>query len=123
MIQNYHEDVNDIPEGYRCQLGPSGGCGKVNSCNRSSFITQVKDVLVIHLGIIRYDSIGGARKYTPNLTIDKTLDIHGKYNLQAIIWHHGGNRPSHGHYTAMVKNNDQWTHMTVSYTHLRAHEP
>ena len=71
LIQNYHED--DIPEDYRCQLGPSGGCEKINSCNRLSFITQVKDVLVIQLAVFRYDVNGGARKFTPNLTINNTF--------------------------------------------------
>ena len=109
-ILTYYNGDN-MPEDYRCQLGPSGGCNTINSCTKQSLLYELKDVLVIQLLIYSYDALGRKRKLFPNLNIERTITPFEKYNLQAIIWHHGASLES-GHYTAMVKHNRQWIHIS-----------
>ena len=106
-----HYNGDNMPEDYRCQLGPSGGCNTINSCTKQSLLYELKDVLVIQLLIYSHDALGRKRKLFPNLNIERTITPFEKYNLQAIIWHHGASLES-GHYTAMVKHNGRWIHIS-----------
>ena len=108
--------ANETPEDYICRLGPHGGCGKRNTCSRSTQIDALNNVLIIQLLIFTYDdnpdspTYGGKRKKFPNFIIDQTID---RYSLQGIIWHDGHYADS-GHYTAMIKHNADWYHISDS---------
>ena len=98
----------EIPSDYKCNLGPTNGCGLKNTCNKTSHISKLEDIVIIHLLIFTYDAHGNRRKIFPNFIISQHLD---QYSLQSIIWHHGDNLDS-GHYTSMVKHNHRWHHIS-----------
>ena len=101
-----------MPEGYKCEIDPSKQCNKYDTCTKEPILYSTRDVLVISLNIFSYDEHGRARKFFPDLIIDKEITRIHHYKLKAIIWHHGQNLNS-GHYAAMVKQRDQsWIHIS-----------
>ena len=47
---------HQIPE-YKCEMENGIGCHKKGCCTKSTSITDIKDILVIHLMIFSYDSL------------------------------------------------------------------
>ena len=56
---------NEMPKGYKCNLGPNGGCGKENTCSKTSHVTELKDILIVQLLIFTYDVHGNDEKRHP----------------------------------------------------------
>ena len=52
-------------------------------------------------------------KIFPAIKVDQVITPFETYELIGILWHHGRSMNS-GHYTSMVKRNDQWLHISDS---------
>ena len=99
-----------IPYEYRCELNDRG-CGKIETVSKASIVTEFKDMLIIHLEIFTHDIEGNKRKLFPAIEINENVSLFDSFCLQGIVWHHGID-VDHGHYTAMVKNNETWYHIS-----------
>ena len=101
-------DDPDPTQAYRCALGPNNeGCNQIRTVKEYMQISNVKDVLILHLKIFRFNLDGTSRKIHPSLNVPQDIN---QLPLQAIIWHHGETLNC-GHYTATVKHNGRWYHL------------
>ena len=85
-------------------------CGRLEKHYKQSFLTHIGSTLVLHLQ--RYNQTTGEKLETPVSAPSEVLDLSefgsslGKYQLKAVICHHG--YMGFGHYTANVNTEDGW---------------
>ena len=102
----------DTPNEYFCERCENSGVS-----TKTYGFDQANDIIALQLSIFSYDQYGNSWKKSPSIEIEKDISVFEDYSLQGIIWHHGENLNS-GHYTATVKHNENWYHISdnkVSY--------
>ena len=99
----------EVMDDYRCSIGENNGCQKAGFCKKSTIIAELKDLIIIQLKIFNSQLM----KIFPAIKVDQVITPFDTYELIGILWHHGRSMNS-GHYTSMVKRNDQWLHISDS---------
>ncbi|XP_066930953.1 uncharacterized protein [Clytia hemisphaerica] len=110
-----NDPYGELIEDYVCS-----NCPIRTNATKSRTLFNVSHALIIQLVIFCYDqTTGRLKKLVPNLNIETEIEnvLLGTLELQAIVYHHG-NTPDSGHYTSVVKYNEQWysvndDHVTV----------
>ena len=90
---------------------------KCEQCKQKGFCYKNYDIvaekfIIFQLASFNYDYVSGQeRKTLFSFDVEETLSLHNRnFKLIGLICHHGNNATS-GHYTANVKQNDNWFHV------------